>query len=527
MKKYTFLLLPALAVLCLTGCGEAAQTKEYIKELPKFSSGEYPESFDLRDYGYVTSVKSQGELGYCWAFASIAAAETSILSESGTSINENALDLSEHHLAWFAKNHIPGEGEEGYDAGNPQSGEGFYTGRWGGSSWSDGADPMSAVCMFAAGIGVVSEETAPYQGKNGTIKASDDWTLPEELRFSKSYDLEAAYCLPALAATGGSLNTEAIAALKEMLLQGKAAAVSYAYSGYEGENANSSQNSSYLNEKTYAHYTYEEMTTDHCITIVGWDDNYSSENFNAENQPAGNGAWICKNSWGAKTEKKPNKSNWGVDGSGYFYISYYDQSLTAPVVFDFDTDADHTNEITQQYDFMGCYGIAESSSEKIMTANVFTAESDMKLTAVGTMSPVSDTEISFAVYLLEEGFETPEDGTPAGELCMDGKYEGYYRGTLDAPVEIKKGQKYAVVVTLKGKDAGYYYQFNQTAQSQDSLIAMFTGNYDVAVVNPGESFIFFEEEGWEDYSEYLVKRAKAEEMDTLEVDNFSIKAFGK
>ncbi|MGD9402851.1 MAG: FG-GAP-like repeat-containing protein, partial [bacterium] len=43
------------------------------------------------------------------------------------------------------------------------------------------------------------------------------------------------------------------------------------------------------------------MECDHCVMIVGW----------ADTACGGEGAWICKNSWG---------ENWGIDG--YFYIKY-------------------------------------------------------------------------------------------------------------------------------------------------------------------------------------------------------------
>ena len=34
----------------------------------------------------------------------------------------------------------------------------------------------------------------------------------------------------------------------------------------------------------------------HDVVIIGWDDNYPQENFTTH--PEGDGAFICKNSWG-------------------------------------------------------------------------------------------------------------------------------------------------------------------------------------------------------------------------------------
>lgn len=45
-----------------------------------------PKSYDLRDYGRVSKVKNQGSEGYCWAFASVASMESSILSKANSEI---------------------------------------------------------------------------------------------------------------------------------------------------------------------------------------------------------------------------------------------------------------------------------------------------------------------------------------------------------------------------------------------------------------------------------------------------------
>ncbi len=54
----------------------------------------------------------------------------------------------------------------------------------------------------------------------------------------------------------------------------------------------------------------------HTVSVVGWDDNYSKENFNGNYTPQNNGAWLCKNSWG-------NNNSIG----GYLWISYEDYYL--------------------------------------------------------------------------------------------------------------------------------------------------------------------------------------------------------
>ena len=53
------------------------------------------------------------------------------------------------------------------------------------------------------------------------------------------------------------------------------------------------------------------LWANHAICVVGWDDNYSKDNFNSK--PAGDGAFLIKNSWGST--------------QSYFYISYYDTVL--------------------------------------------------------------------------------------------------------------------------------------------------------------------------------------------------------
>lgn len=48
----------------------------------------------------------------------------------------------------------------------------------------------------------------------------------------------------------------------------------------------------------------------HCVAIIGWDDNYPRENFGSY-KPSSNGAWLIANSYGDDFGKE-----------GYFWMSY-------------------------------------------------------------------------------------------------------------------------------------------------------------------------------------------------------------
>ena len=134
-----------------------------------------PESFDLRDRGVVTPVKLQNPWGTCWGFASIAASETSILSELGTTYDQMPLDLSERHLAWFALTPRP---ENEFD---PQAGEGLIaTDNEGDNRMNTGGMPLMATMLFSSGIGpALAKAIVAYREANGIHSRAELKKVPK------------------------------------------------------------------------------------------------------------------------------------------------------------------------------------------------------------------------------------------------------------------------------------------------------------------------------------------------------------
>jgi len=199
----------------------------------------FPARFDLRERGTVTPVKDQTPWSTCWSFADIAASETSILNALGMTTDEyreafgEDLNLSERHLAWFAATALPEleqypEGEYPYYP--PQAGEGLYPMEGEEKNPMDfGGNSMLALTTLANGTGILLEEYAPYMNNEGTKDTEGDWSLPENMRYSVSFELKDANILPAPATEDQQGNyvyrPAATEAIKSELLAGRAVSV--------------------------------------------------------------------------------------------------------------------------------------------------------------------------------------------------------------------------------------------------------------------------------------------------------------
>lgn len=376
----------------------------------------YPTSYDLRSYGKVTDVRNQGGCGACWAFSAMASME-SILKPGET------WDFSEQHLT----------SSHGFDYTECAGGHAFmstaYLTRWAGPlNESDMAYPYAA--MPAASTYV------PQKHVQQVV------FLPERANF---------------------LDNDAI---KYYLTATGAVDVSFTYLAAYYSNSN--------------HSYYYNVTPDnnHQVAIVGWDDNYAASNFNSA--PAGNGAFLAKNSWG---------SSWG--DSGYFYISYYDTSLSDFVSYA-GIEANSNYQHIYQYDPLGWVSSVGLDSTTFWGANIFIAQSNLPLRAVGFYT--TDVTCHYTIYVYT-GVTAgqPRSGTLAATLSGTKSYPGFYTEVLSQAVPLTNGQRFSVVI-----------QFANSSYTYPLAAEIVSDNYSsAAIINSGESY-YSENSGgtWDDLGAY-------------------------
>ena len=556
------------------------------------SSKSFPEKLDLREKGVVTPVKSQTPWGSCWGFAAIAAAETSILSESGKTYEETGLDLSEHHLGYFASRHITDETDSQY-------GEGTYI-RGDYEALNIGGEFTLATSIMSSGIGPVTEEFIPYRGtkgktmgvlwRNASYSTDDDWTIPDDYMFMQNYQLLDGNMLKSPAVYDQDYSDfivvdksefqehylgydqSAVDAIKEELMNGRAVCIGYHADHSKPFEEAADNDINYISvddEGRWLQYVYDCALPNHAVTIIGWDDTIKRESFadhsndaNGDGQahlPDGDGAFLCKNSWGSATRGFPNNpfSKWGnVDengfNTGYFYLSYYDTSITVPESLRFNPDANATSFIIDEYDYMHFKNVENWLSDTgLQMANRFTADYDEVLKCVSCQTGNDNTKVKVEVYLLNDGAVCPDDGELATAQEMIYEHAGYHRMTLDTPVEVKASHDYAIVVTESVEHEGkQYYSLNTgkdineegVNQKEKVIEAYLKENniegditdyidrcYSKSVVNAGESYVYIDELGqWFDFSD-LVQTMSENSSDKFshDYDNFSIKGYAE
>ncbi|MDO4798860.1 MAG: C1 family peptidase, partial [Coriobacteriales bacterium] len=444
-----------------------------------------PPSYDSRYKGLVTSPKNQGSFGTCWAFATMGVLESSLLSRG---MVESTIDLSERHLAYFLYHTAPDPlGNTAGDstvAINPQAvkpADGSDYPAYPVGYLVNGANATMACYTLTSWTGV-ARENAPGLGTYDELLSAyndagrvasdvflDQVALDAGLSHSvNSFHLTQMRRIPLADADD----------VKQAIMDNGAVFLSLYYTR------------NYLNKNTGAYYYSGAggKGSNHAVIAVGWDDDYSRDNFNSNSKPTSDGAWICKNSYGSDGE------------DSYFYVSYEDW-LVAPRPSDdfnpvtFAMEAEPADALDNNYQYDGtvaaCYNLIESGGS---LASVFVAQANEggyeRLKAISLSLSSANVAYSVQVYVNPTDPSDPTSGTPSLAQPVEGTtdYAGYYTIDLGEGVALDEGDVFAVVVTLSCDEEFVKYNVDCTYGIKERYDTKNRGYYCIAHVEPGQSF---------------------------------------
>lgn len=251
-------------------------------------ASQLPQSYSSNDLGYVTPVRNQGSTEDCWAFSGSSALETLLVK------NGEMEPIADN---WFSVSHMDAWGSTRSDGTGWQ--RNYETG---------GGYPYITLGYLSSWTGAIKENIYPFH------------TPLSLFDINKKYDID--YSVTGMMYLDG----EDKETIKKSIMNYGGVITSFNYI------------SKFSKDGATNYYCPEQQSSvsGHSIHIVGWDDNYSKDNFkvkvtktNQSNEPdsesetvevtvtpENDGAWLCKNSWGE------NSGN-----NGYFWISYEDYYL--------------------------------------------------------------------------------------------------------------------------------------------------------------------------------------------------------
>jgi C1A family cysteine protease len=376
--------------------------------------------YDLREEGNVTSVKDQLDIGACWAFAALGSIESNLLKQTA-----ELYDFSEDNVSL----------KHGYNL-----------------TQDEGGDFMLALAYFARWSGPVLETDDIY----------GDGISNVELKSVKH--IQEAYIIPSKDYTTIKKSIKTYGGIHTSI-----------YWEY-----NDVEENKYYNKTTYAQNYNGDNVPNHDVVIVGWDDEFSKENFII--QPEKDGAFICKNSFGMEFGEE-----------GYFYISYYDTNIGMHnIVYSSIEDNDNYDKIYQA-DWLGLVGKLGYNADTAYFANAYTTgDVEEQLSAISFYTTGDNSQ--YEIYIVED-FTSEEDFI--NKKFIDSgylEYSGYYTIKLDDVITLDKNSKFSIIVkiTTPGSKFPIAAEFNKDVKWLDKVD-----------LSDGEGYISYDGKKWQSTEESL------------------------
>ena len=438
---------------------ESADVKNSIKE----SDDTLPDTYDLRVYNGVKPVKNQRSWNACWAFAGTSSLESHMLNETRDDRYSNCIS-TEYELNPI---HIPCALTYNFahDVSN------IYGNRplnYGGNNldnflyWTSGIGPVSAdnfkltsesepVIMEASEVLVQTED----------IQVENAWIFPNIDMKNSSYEEKENY----------------INLIKQTIMDNGAVS----FGSMAPANGLSGYND--INKSVYTETAMEVFSASHMMLIVGWDDNYSKDNFNngsiTNEKPTIDGAWIVQNSWGTGDDI-------GVDGTGYYYYSYEDYGVNNGELASVAQTSKKEYDNIYQYNPSG----EVRSSTGTYAANVFTKKDvdieELKEISFFNFFP----NTTYSIYVNPENDNLDIKNLECVKTYTDtNSFSEYVTIKLDDTIKLT-GEKFAVIIKVENDEQ----TFNIPVQtnSHDSLPD------EQVNIKESQSFISNDGKNWQD-----------------------------
>ena len=377
-----------------------------------------PEKYDLRDDINI-EVKDQMSASQCWAFSALSSLETFL------SLQNQNYSFSERHIDYDTSiSFIEGPKE---DSLNREVSDGGYVG--------------TAFTYFSRGSGPVLEEDMPFKNHENLISQSElpvNRTIQKVdnmIYFPQIYKNEEGECTDA---NGEVYSDETVKYMRDeikrhIMKNGGITVSILGPSTREYINLYTGEYEIYYNEETSAWFSNNQfLELNHAVTIIGWDDTYSKDNFVIK--PKNDGAYIVLNSYGT-----------AFGENGIYYISYEDL-LVETQMRGYTSVSNVNYDNIYQYDISEIYNYVESP----YAANLFKAKGNEILTEI-MIGSMLEQHADIYINIANEPLNINDATKIANNVYLS---PGYNTIKLDSNIELKEGDTFAIIVKLLDEGAG-------------------------------------------------------------------------
>ena len=411
-------------------------------------------------------IKNQQKTNSCWTFSSIGMLESTLaLMDYRNGKSPVVYDYSERHME-YATSYVfkDGVNKNGFKRNVGNGGNSFV-----------------AIPYLTNGTGAILESDMPFENNEDTIELSKIQNKRVQTQVNDTIDF------PSVKSTDDKTQIKQL--MKEHIKN---------YGGIDATiyGANLSDTICY-NNKTGAIYCDDstEYPVNHAVLIVGWDDNYSKDNFAENKKPKNDGAWIIKNSWGTEirvsladmkntifnnfkdqcinngwtsAELIPdetalsiykergytienNEAVFEIGDKGFMYVSYEDVNIYRTLTGITNAQAEASYDNIYQYDQYGGLVSLSLKVSKVYLGTVFNKKTTGTeyLTQISVDSPETYT---CKVYVNPNGTSKAKSDLKQVQL-KSGETEtfdaGYHTIEFLNPIQIT-GENFVVVLEIQG-----------------------------------------------------------------------------